>query len=118
MPINKTSDNVIYLDLPRGSFHIRNEFEALNQITSEKGDCDIILDLAKVEILNSINISNLLILRKLIEDHDRKLILCNVAYLTKQIFEISGLTEMFNFANSKDEALKTARNSKPVTRKS
>ncbi|MCK4752661.1 MAG: STAS domain-containing protein [Planctomycetes bacterium] len=107
MAIQNLTDELLYLELPKGSFHIRQELEELNQRAGGTNDCDVIVDFANVEVLISVNISNLLILRKQLEEQTRKLILCNVSRMTKTIFEVSGLSEMFKFAENKDSAMQT-----------
>ena len=76
----------------------------------------MIVDFSKVEIINSWNISNLLILRGMLEDAGRKLILCNISTVTKCIFVVAGLSEIFVFADDKSAALATIRDKdSPVT---
>ena len=109
MTIENMSDGVIFVELPKGSFHIRNELENLNQIISENCQTDVVMDFTHVEILISVNISNLLILRKMLEDQGHQLIFCNVAPLTKHIFELAGLLSIFNFTEDRTEAIQTIK---------
>ncbi len=109
MTIQNLTDEIILVELPKASLSIGDELETLNQTISENDRCDVILDFSEVEILVSTNISHLLILKKLLEDQEKHLFLCNVAPLTKRIFQISGLASMFNFVSDKTEAIKAIR---------
>ena len=82
-------------------------YEALNEAVSKKGDRDVIVDFSRVEIINSSNISNLLILHNMQVGCGHRLILCNVATVTKCIFVVAGLNEVFDFAKDITSAMAT-----------
>jgi anti-anti-sigma regulatory factor len=107
MGMKKISKDVLLVELPSKSPRIANELKAVNEIVSKKGSCDVIIDFSQVEIINSSNISNLLILHNLQEGVGRRLILCNVATVTKCIFVVAGLNELFDFAEDRESALET-----------
>jgi anti-anti-sigma regulatory factor len=86
-----------------------DELKNLNEVISDKSQCDVIIDFAGVEIINSWNISNLLILRDMLEKAGRKLVLCNVNTATKCIFVVAGLSETFVFAKNRSAALDVIR---------
>jgi anti-anti-sigma regulatory factor len=46
-----------------------------------------------------------MILRKLMQEHERQLILCNVAITTKYIFTITGLDKVFDFVDDRFTAM-------------
>lgn len=96
---------MILVELPPDSLKIAEELKAVNETISKNGGCDIIVDFSRVEIINSSNISNLLILRSLLQRSGRQLILCNVATMTKCIFVVAGLNEVFVFADNKSAAM-------------
>jgi anti-anti-sigma regulatory factor len=76
----------------------------------------VIIDFIGVEIINSWNISNLLLLKDMLNKAERKLVLCNVNTATKCIFVVAGLSEAFVFADDRDAALEIIRDtSSPVT---
>ena len=56
------------------------------------------------------NISNLLILRSLLEDSGHQLILCNVTTMTKCIFVVAGLSKTFVFVDDTSAALAAIKN--------
>lgn len=107
MGIKNLSQDVLLVELPSKSPKIAAELKAVNEAVSRKGDCDIIVDFSRVEIINSANISNLLILYNLQQSSGRRLVLCNVATVTKCIFVVAGLDTVFNFASDRSKALKT-----------
>jgi anti-anti-sigma regulatory factor len=107
MGIKNISNDVLLVELPSKSPKIANQLKALNEAVSKKGDCDVIIDFSRVEIINSANISNLLILHNMQEGSGRQLILCNVATVTKCIFVVAGLNTIFNFADNKSKAMAT-----------
>jgi len=116
MGIRNLSENIIVVELPSDGSKRADELKNLNEIVSDKCQYDVIVDFCKVEIINSWNISNLLILRGMLEDAGRKLILCNISTVTKCIFVVAGLSEVFVFADNRSAALDTVRlTNSPVT---
>ncbi|MBN1807043.1 MAG: STAS domain-containing protein [Sedimentisphaerales bacterium] len=107
MGIKKISDDVLLVELPSKSPGIANELKTVNETASRQGNCDIIIDFSAVEIINSSNISNLLILHNLQQKSGRRLVFCNVSTVTKCIFVVAGLNEVFSFADDKNSALAT-----------
>jgi len=105
MGIRNLSENIILVDLPSDRTERADELKNLNEIVSDKCQCDVIIDLSKVEIINSWNISNLLILRDIMEQAGRKLILCSISTVTKCIFAVAGLSEVFVFVENRSAAL-------------
>ena len=110
MGIHNLLDNLIYAELPPEGLQISEDLKALNETVSGRDDCDVIVDFTKVEIINSSNISNLLILRSLVEEQGHQLILCGVSTITKCIFVVAGLAEIFNFIDNKTAALEAVKN--------
>ena len=109
MGIKNLSKDVLLVELPSKSPKITRELKAVNETVSKKGSCDIIIDFSGVEIINSANISNLLILHNLLQKSGHRLILCNVATVTKCIFVVAGLNEVFEFADDRSSALATVQ---------
>lgn len=105
MGIQSLSEDVLVVELPSKEPNIADELKAINETVSNKGDCDVIIDFSQVEIITSSSISNLLILRNLMSEHGRRLILCNVAVVTKCIFTVAGLNDIFEFVNDQPAAL-------------
>jgi anti-anti-sigma regulatory factor len=116
MGIRNLSENIIVAELPSDGSERADELKNLNETISDKCQYDVVVDFSKVEIINSWNISNLLILRDMLEDAGRKLILCNISTITKCIFVVAGLSDIFVFADDKSDALAAIRDTNsPVT---
>ena len=109
MGIKNLSKDVLLVELPSKSPKITRELNAVNEAISKKGNRDVIIDFTGVEIINSANISNLLILHNLLQKSGHRLVLCNVATVTKCIFVVAGLSEVFEFVDDKPMALSTVQ---------
>jgi anti-anti-sigma regulatory factor len=105
MGIKNLSENIILLELPLDRLEREDELKNLNEIVSDDCQYDVIVDFSNVEIINSWNISNLLILRGMLEEAGRKLILCDVSSLTKCIFTVAGLSDVLVFSDTRSAAL-------------
>ena len=105
MGINNLTDEVILVDLPSEGQFRSDELKTLNEVVGKKNDYDILIDFFKVEIMNSWDISNLLILQKLLNEEGHKLVLFNMANMTRFIFVTAGLGEAFTFVENKTDAL-------------
>lgn len=116
MGIRNLSENIIVVELSSDGPERADELKNLNETISNKSQYDVVVDFSKVEIINSWNISNLLILRGMLEDAGRKLILCNISTITRCIFVVAGLSEIFVFADDKSASLAAIRDTdSPVT---
>jgi len=105
--IHNLSDDITFVSLHEMRLH--EELDTLNKIVSEEADFDLILNFSQVEILTSPNISCLIILRNLLLERGRRLILCNVTLPTKGIFLAAGLRKLFNFADDRAAAIVALR---------
>ena len=115
MGIRNLSQDIILVDLPSEGSQRADELKRVNEMVGAKCNCDVIVDLSKVEIIHSWNISNLLILRGLLQDAGRQLILCGVTTLTRCIFRVAGLTDVFVFAKDSSAAQEVIRSSTSAT---
>ena len=98
MTIHHPPENLIVVDLPSKELQIAEELREVNEIVGENPDCDVIIDFATVEAITSSSISNLLILHNLLIEQGHRLVLCNVSFITKCVFNVAGLEEVFDFA--------------------
>jgi anti-anti-sigma regulatory factor len=105
MGIKNIAEDVVLVDLPPDGAKRAEVLKAVNEVVSNKSDSDVIMDFSGVEIINSWNISNLLILRGLLDESGHKVVLCNLSTVTKCIFVVAGLTEIFTFADNRPAAL-------------
>ena len=104
MGIKNLTDEVILVELPLEGPRRSEELKAVNEVVSNKNDSDVVMDFSRVEIMNSWDISNLLILQNLLCESGHKLVLFGVSTLTKCIFVVAGLNEVFTFAENKAAA--------------
>jgi len=109
MSIQNPPEDLIVANLPSKEPQIADELESLNKTIGNNPDCDVIIDFSRVEIITSSSLSNLLILRNLLSKSGRRLILCNVVVVTKCIFNVAGLDEIFEFADDKPTAVATVQ---------
>ena len=115
MGIKNLSEDIIFVELHSEGPKIAEELKAVNERVSKNNNCDVIIDFSRIEIINSSNISNLLILRSLLQDSGRQLILCDVTTVTKCIFVVAGLSEVFVFVDDKSIALAAVQSAKSPT---
>jgi len=106
MTARNLSEDVLFVALAEER-KIGDELKAVNELVAARKDCDVIVDFARVQIITSVNISNLIILHRLLKANGRQLIFCNVSFVTKCIFRVIGLSDVFNFAVDKAAALET-----------
>ena len=109
MGIKNLSKDVLIAKLSSNSPKIALELKAVNESISKQGNRDVVIDFSGVEIINSSNISNLLILYDLLQNAGRRLIFCNVATVTKCIFVVAGLNEVFEFVDDQSAALEAVQ---------
>jgi anti-anti-sigma regulatory factor len=107
MGIQNFSEDVLFVDLPSKEPQIGKELKNLNEVIVTRSDCDVVIDFFRVELITSSSISNLMILRNLLQERGRQLILCNVAVMTKYIFTVAGLDKVFDFVDDRFSALAT-----------
>jgi len=109
----KLADNIVVLLLPEEP-QLNREIKNLNEAVSGgdrhsaqlgRGNCHVIISFSGVEIVNSASLSSLIILRDLLNKHNRRLILCSVSFPTRCIFKVVGLEGLFEFSEDKATAL-------------
>lgn len=108
MSIEYLPDNVLFAVLSKEP-QLRQELETINETVSSAGDYDVVMDFARVEVLTSSSICNLVILHNMLCKRGRELILCNVALPTRGLLNVVGLDGFFNLAEDKFTALARLR---------
>lgn len=98
------ADKVLFAVLPKEP-QLRQELETINETVSNNGNNDVVIDFTRVEVLTSSSISNLVILRNLLHEQGRQLILCNVALPTRGLLNVVGLDGFFSVVEDKFAAL-------------
>ena len=104
MGIQNWSEDIVLVDLPQEP-NMGDELKTVTEITRDRGDCDVVVDFSKVDIVTSSSLSKLLKLRKLLADCEHRLVFCNVAPATRGIFTVTGLDGIFELADDKFVAL-------------
>ena len=105
MGINNITEDVILIELPSQGQRRSDEIKAINDVVSNKNDSDILMDFSRAEIMHSWDVSNLLILQNLLNEAGHKLVFFNVGTVTKCIFVVAGVSEVFTFVDNKTAAL-------------
>ena len=105
METQSLPENVVLVKLSASEPQISNELKELNETVSQNSECDVVVDFSYVEIINSSNISNLLLLRGFLKEHNRRLILYNVQTITRCIFVVAGLIDAFVFIDGMEDVL-------------
>ena len=111
MEMQNLPNNVISVKLSSSEKKISDELKELNESISQQSNVDVIIDFSNVEIINSSNISNLLILRGFVEKNRHRLFFYNVQTITRCIFVVAGLTDSFIFIDDLEDTLKAVQNS-------
>ena len=112
MGIQDISENVILADVSTEP-SLNEELKNVTEVVRERGDCDVVIDFSKVDIVTSSSLSKLLKLRKLLMDCNRRLVLCCVAKATRAIFSVTALDDVFEMVDDQFAAL-ASLNNRPV----
>lgn len=104
MGIQDWSEDIILVDLPQEP-EMGDELKAVTVMVRDRGDCEVVIDFSNVDIITSSSISKMLKLRKLLADCGHRLVFCSVAAATRGIFTVTGLNDIFEFADDKFVAL-------------
>ena len=104
MGIQNWSEDTILVDLPAEP-DMGEELKTVTEIVRDRGDCEVVVDFSKVDIVTSSSLSKLLRLRKLVGDCGHRLVFCCVAPATKGIFTVTGLDGVFEIVDDKFVAL-------------
>jgi len=91
---------VVTVDLAAGSKSLK-ELDALKKTVKRKRNCTVIVDFSKVDVLASEAIMRLLELRDFLQERSGRLILCGVSQPTMDVFTVTGLDRVFEFACDK-----------------
>ena len=104
MGIQNWSEDIVLVDLPQEP-EMGEELKTVTQVVRDRGDCEVVIDFSKVDIVTSSSLSKLLRLKKLLGDCGHRLVFCSVAPATKGIFTVTGLDGIFEIVDDKFVAL-------------
>jgi anti-anti-sigma regulatory factor len=109
MGIEKLSENVLLVSLPKEPHLISDELVTVNKIVGDGYACDVIIDFSSVTLLTSESISSLIILEGLLKGLGHKIILYAVSPMIQQILERTGIQPLFEFADDRSAALQSVQ---------
>ncbi len=104
MGIQNWSDSIILVNLAQEP-QLGEELQAVSAMASDKGDCDVVVDFADVDIITSSSIAKLLKLRKAVVVCDHRLVLSSVKPRLYKVFTVTGLDSVFEFVEDQFLAL-------------
>lgn len=105
--VEKTSGDVIILEL-NGRLD-SNTSKLLEDKVMEvlgQGKRKLLMDFADVDYINSTGLRVLLLALQQLKKNQGKLVLCSIKDYMKEVFEISGYTEIFPIFSDQSEGLK------------
>jgi anti-anti-sigma factor len=106
------SDEVLVAYLPFTEPQIASELAAVNDVVSDRGAFDVIIDFSNVEMISSVSTANLIILKQMLSGLERQLVLCSVSHFVKGVFKVAGLESLFEVADDKSAALECLQGAK------
>jgi len=113
MTIEKMTKNIKILILfPEPD--LSKQLQELNGMISQRWNYDLLVDFSQVEVINSSNLSNLMILDNWVRGCGHRLILFNLNFSTKCLFKTAGLESKFEIANDKTSALHILEQTHPI----
>ncbi|RKY05844.1 MAG: hypothetical protein DRP66_10020 [Planctomycetota bacterium] len=104
MGVQQWSDNIILLNLAQEP-QLGEELQAAIAMATDKGDCDVVVDFAEVDIITSSSIAKLLKLRKVLVDCEHRLVLSSQKPRVYKVFTLTGLDSVFEFVEDQFLAL-------------
>ena len=104
MGIQNWSEDIVLVDLPPEP-EMGDELRTVIELVRDRGDCEVVVDFSRIDIVTSSSLSKLLKLRKLLGDCGHRLVFCSVAAATKGIFTVTGLDGVFEIVDDKFVAL-------------
>lgn len=104
MGIQNWSENVILVSLAKEP-DMGEEVQTVIDMVTENTGQDVVVDFSDADIITSSSIAKLLKLRKVLHDHDKKLLFSSVSPKTRSIFNVTGLDNVFEFVDDQVIAL-------------
>jgi len=111
MAIRNSSADIVTVDL-HPEPDTGTELATVASLVRLRGGCDVAVDFSSVDIVTSASLSRLLELRKLLANCGHRLVLSSLAPETRNIFEVTALDSVFEFADDKSAALAAIRGAK------
>jgi len=102
--IQDWSENIILVKLLQKR-QGRDELQRIIDRVRERVDCDVIVDFSGVEAASGAIFTQMLELRRLLQEGGHAMILCGVDPATRGVFTIARLDEVFDFVKDRFAAL-------------
>ena len=96
--------HVLYAPLTREP-GLHEDLEVLRKRVRAVEGTHVIVDLSDVDTISSASIGSLVLLYKFLHQRGQRLILCHTRLVTQSILYVAGLSDLFEFAEDKVEAL-------------
>jgi anti-anti-sigma factor len=106
--IENWSDNILKVEL-QDDPAFSDDLTALFDQLDERSEIDVVLNFAGINYLNSSNIAKLLKLRKKLISNKRRLVLCGIMTNVWGLFLVTGLDNVFEFADDVANGLATVQ---------
>jgi len=106
--LNILSDECLFVSLAEHKT-LTKVLQSTREIVHKNQQYNLIIDFTKVIILTSRHLSELMMLRNILDQNGQRLILCNVPFQIMCEFRVAGLRKVFEFAEDKFTALETLR---------
>ena len=99
MSVENWSEDILVVELQDDPSFSDDVTAVIDQVDGSK-DVDVVLNLAGVNYVNSSNIAKLLKLRKKLHARKRRLVLCGIDTNVWGLFLVTGLDQVFDFADN------------------
>ena len=104
MGIQNWSEEIVLVNLAKEP-EMGNEIQTVTGMFNQNGGFDVVIDFADVDIITSSSIAKLLKLRNAMKNSSHQLVLSSVKPQTKQVFEVTGIENVFEFVGDQFLAL-------------
>ena len=99
------SEDIIIVKLP-ATPQTSNELQAVTKIALDRPDCDLIMDFSNIDEPSCLSLCILMKLHRILTDHGRRLILCNITAATRGILDSYAFDRIFEVVSDAQIALK------------
>lgn len=102
--LNILSDECLFVSLTEHKT-LTEVLQSVREIVRKDPQYNVIIDFTKVIILTSRHLSELMMLRNVLDQNGQRLIFCNVPFQIMCEFRVAGLRRVFEFTEDKFSAL-------------
>jgi len=102
--MQNSTENIITIELSPEP-NTREELKSLIETVQHYDDHDVVIDFSHVDIVTSASFSGLIHLQGLMNETGCHLVLCGLSPATRNLFDITGLTQTFEMCDGMSEAM-------------